>query len=915
MPLIPGNLLSLADQDFETAGHGWRDVSGTVVLTRESTWAASGAWSVRCTPSGFGQAPAVAVFPSTSYTASVYVRNSSSPPVTVDVDVWIYWYSGVPVPTNLNTNLISVTAGSVISTAAGAVSRPFATGTSPVNAEYAIVAVNNISGPNVAHADWACIRTASALPGFIIEGDATGSSTSTGTAVAHLHRRVTAEGPSSSAGATTGKAVIHATAAGVSTSDGTALVKLHRRATAEGPSTSSGEMRVSASRDMPDVIVQAAFGLDPKVLPIGGQWTRIDHDNCVRELSTVEGRQLRVNEVDPGECKILFDNRNAWLDPTNVSSPYYDSNPRFDKGVRVRAQLLHGTIPTYGEMQTEGLTYAQQATAHGTYAHVTANGTLVALFDGFVDRIRPEWHLTDATVEVALVDVLSTLAQTPLPPSVFRTALEATEPLHVWPLSDSGLVTDDIVGIADGVYTERALSGGSVVPYDETKAGRFTREGPVATAAVGPLTAWSVSTWIRVDRLPYVDEGTTYRRNCALGLLAPNNVDGVNLEMLQVPTGGTGIMGRLSVGALIGGVSQAGIEAAGTPRWDDGVPHHVVITTDGTSTKAYVDGAQIGSTVAWSVPVDEVRIGWQAYEDPLSNVTSGQFDGDMQYAAMWARVLSPAEIAALYGAGVNPWPGTTVDRFADVVEFAGFADHGSSGTGFPDVSPALIGEQNALEHLALAANGDGATLTVDHAAGGIPFYRGAVAAVIGRWYDTTGESGHPVYDVDIDYGDHVAKRVEVSRQDGDIQTAVDRPSKFEGTIKLATILKSPSVARSRASSVLVDRRLPHLVVRSMELAARRSDVPRAAIYQRPGDIVGVIARPPGRDPIVQAASIERVEHKLDWREKDWRVVYGLDIVLQFGDWADLIALHATWAAVVAAEDTWADVLTPALTIP
>lgn len=625
-------------------------------------------------------------------------------------------------------------------------------------------------------------------------------------------------------------------------------------------------------RGVPAVKVEAAIGqsyytpLDELV------WTRIDDVCCVRSIETVEGRDAQVDSAEPGECKLVLDNRSGALDPSNINSPWWtDGAPGIDYGTRIRITVYESE----DDLDTD------------TDGHV--------LFAGYVDRIVPRWELGDATVELQVVDALAALASRQVDEGILLADLMASPVVvGVWPLNAPGTVIAPAKGTVVGEWTAPVAVGDPVVPHDSSPAvtigpGNQRGDIPVGAEAFDD-PGWAVGVWVELDA------GSVVTGDLIIALTGPGGSLTVTVDM----PGGTA---RLNAP----GDSSGGLVVVA-----DGDPHLVRIVRGlGSFYTLYVDEDVAGVVAPSGFPLDldTISIG----------STSTAAPGRYSYLALTDADASPDDttnwdLFNFYGWGVTPWSGdTTATRFVRVCESVG-TGHMVVGTGFPDVVPATnVAGQNALEHIIRLANGDGATITVAHDNDGVPLYRIADLGAPVVWFDTRGAAGAPVMDVQPVYGiDRLVRRVEVSIPVGsDTVTAKaqsSRPYPTARVLRVDTELAHQSDAYTRALALLAEREVPRMMIPSFTLAGRDARVPWPALWLRPGDLAGIIAHPPGRAEFVQASVVQRVEHTIDYQSLEWTVRYGLDRVAQWIDWEDVVDQYDDWDDVVSTFATWGDLL-------
>jgi hypothetical protein len=99
---------------------------------------------------------------------------------------------------------------------------------------------------------------------------------------------------------------------------------------------------------------------------------------------------------------------------------------------------------------------------------------------------------------------------------------------------------------------------------------------------------------------------------------------------------------------------QSGWDSIQGPAVRVGAWTHLAATYDGTTKRFYVDGVEVGSNTSTFGPNDEkpLRIGAGATDDPTGNFF---FEGSVDEAAVYGKVLTPEQILTHYGVGAQPF--------------------------------------------------------------------------------------------------------------------------------------------------------------------------------------------------------------------------------------------------------------------
>lgn len=640
---------------------------------------------------------------------------------------------------------------------------------------------------------------------------------------------------------------------------------------------------------MPRCRVEVAWETPPRTRPAPEEWTRVDdalaeeldeHNPTLRALTTRRGARLKVAELEAGEAVALIDNRSRAFDPGNASSPWA---PNVKPRRRIRFVL-----------EPEGETER-------------------TLWTGFIDNLPIGWEVGDGWVELTAVDLLGLIAGDTLPPSALHAETLASAPVAYWPLTeDAGRTAADVVGVYDGSWRFAApASTQQLIPFaSPAQVFGLPSKSSLTVQAVtvrnfrAPAPAVTFAAWFRMVRR---STDAIIRKDPVLQLDTADPNSFAFLGVTRSTPTGPGILSA----SVFAGADFAWIEAdsAGFPDLYDGSPHLLVFGFDSAAGDGFVavDAHQPVpfefvsatfpdlSTVAPGPLWFGDRLPASAY--PPAMLEDPQQEWLIGHVACWGRLLTGAEIAKLYRAGVNPWADDRTDeRLERVLDILGI-DPGDRDldVGTARCAPAQLEGANALEYLRkIVATEPGGALFVD-AEGRIAF-RSAVAndpAPLATFVgDPDVDAGTPYADVELSYSlDRVVNIAEVAGPGGATQRAENADSIAEYgplAIELETLHRSPSGARGAGARLTNRYRDPLTVFEALELDGRRDDVgPADTLDLDVGDPVEVIARPTGGgDPLEQLALIEAVKHELDWRSREWHIEYGLaeHVVLPLFEW-------------------------------
>ncbi len=162
--------------------------------------------------------------------------------------------------------------------------------------------------------------------------------------------------------------------------------------------------------------------------------------------------------------------------------------------------------------------------------------------------------------------------------------------------------------------------------------------------AGGAYSFNGTSQYIDLASLSVLPAGLSDRTMCGWGL-ASNIVDTRWIVAYGTPTTKQAMFIGLKDGALYGGGYSA--DAIATGYWSTAVWRHICLTYDGTVGRVYGDGQERANrTDTWNLVRSAFYIGRQVY--------GGQYwAGSIDDVRIYNRVLSPAEIQALYVAGAQ----------------------------------------------------------------------------------------------------------------------------------------------------------------------------------------------------------------------------------------------------------------------
>ena len=574
---------------------------------------------------------------------------------------------------------------------------------------------------------------------------------------------------------------------------------------------------------------------------VDGDFT--DVSAYVRDVVRINrGRGAETDAFTTGSLQLVLDNRDRRFDPEYSSGPYFGKLLPM-RHVRVR------------------LTYS---------------GSTSYLFHGFVRGWQQGWDVggSDAICTVTADDAFKVMANTALPASLYAAEVLADAPTGWYRLDEAAeedICRDSSGNGRHGIY-DTAVTSTSVSPLGDWIDGAARESSPLLgkrlaySGDIAPIagTAWSFEFWVTV---PVMGVG--------LGLIRLWIQSGTSAGL------DIGINGSLSGPTLTvtgstadGGAASLNVDY--TP-YDNGSPHHIVITYSGTTMACYVDGAAVTPTSSSASATASGNWGTSAgiHFGPLSTVRPETFTTSLDEVAHYSTALSSARVLAHYVAGRTGAAGETVDdRITRVLAAAGMSSFPTSldastqtvrGCDFGGGSTTLLAHLQMLERtengrLFIAADG---TLTFHSR------HHDAGSAVTTAFSDASGTT-LPYRELGHEYDDaRVINDARVTRTGGVTQRVSDSTSKDTygaRSVSVEIAAESDNDAFDRATAI---------VYKYKDAKARFTSVavsPRSApstlfpvVRQREvGDRISVRRLPVGTgSAFTKELTIEGVQHAFD----------------------------------------------------
>lgn len=392
-------------------------------------------------------------------------------------------------------------------------------------------------------------------------------------------------------------------------------------------------------------VIEIAPGYGPFV--VSPTWTDITAD--VRKWRTNRGRQHELNRVEPGSVEVTIDNRSGPYYPFNTTGPYY---PNLNPGMQLRIRSVYGgkTWPVY----------------HGT-----------------VESIHPNWEaVNDTDITFTCKDRYKYSALKKVTSlAYYQTVIQADAPAGWWRLNDAALVQGSFSGqvgsttIADSsgnghtgtIYDYTGFDESTLATFSETRnwaqqdapllaadttastffgwktngGGQIAINTNMAPDGGGSIPqALTFEAWVRIPN----DNGTA---SGAGGTIMASQYGSSRWVALSVSSSQVGFSGPTEANAPT---------AAGIPA---GSAHHIVgtMTADALPVQTiYVDGVQVATATATAGflggSLGNLIIGG---ENQLSGANPKTlFTGNIQEAAVYNYVLTPAQVLNHYRAGSQP---------------------------------------------------------------------------------------------------------------------------------------------------------------------------------------------------------------------------------------------------------------------
>lgn len=320
-------------------------------------------------------------------------------------------------------------------------------------------------------------------------------------------------------------------------------------------------------------------------------------------------------------------------------------------GTAVATGLLHIAHIDLGSTRSSEISLTQ----HGDLRPVLVPGSVTAAgFDlKFLDDTGTEVEVASTDMAVGITrDVRDhVIDPTDLAVSILVTpeddwvdTVEATSPTLWARLGEaSGTSFNDEIGTNDGTSQATVTLGatGAIVGDSDDAVTFDGTQGKIGFANPALIGSFSISIWFK-NTGPGTVGNTTYG---------------------TIMGWGTGVSRRILVNATSGLLSleMGGAIATAAGATNPGEWNHMVVTWDGTTQKAIVNGQVVIESATANISLNAAFF----LGSYLATSTSYSFKGDMDELIVWDRAISLAEAQQLYVTGANT--GLQVDR-SDVVQ-------------------------------------------------------------------------------------------------------------------------------------------------------------------------------------------------------------------------------------------------------
>ena len=398
---------------------------------------------------------------------------------------------------------------------------------------------------------------------------------------------------------------------------------------------------------LPTYKVEIAFNAGPLTPAASRTWTDVTQWVLLGSIDIDYGRSDFRSNADANSLRLTLNNSDGRFTPTGGyggggfgSGPYGDY-VKLGRPIRVTSTLGSASTRYVGFIDEWPIEWPATV---GTFATATITATSRLAWLGNRAELK-------SIVEEEIL-VASPVAYYTLGEAAGATSAGDTSGSGAPSLTQTGTGTAVVFGNATGPGTD-GLTAATFA------AGKYLRAQDISTG-----TTWSLS-W-------FMSTSTTTQGVLDFG------GDAVDLDSGKVFVVSTGLTGAVSV--------------------DDGLTHHVALTSDGSTLRLYVDGA-LDDSAAATLSVAGLSLGFgRAVGAPL--ITQPAFTGVIAHAALIAATLNSTQVAAISDAGsdgfANETPAARLTRYASYAAIAAADTNFETGM-VPDLAHIDTTSKTAIE--------------------------------------------------------------------------------------------------------------------------------------------------------------------------------------------------------------------------
>lgn len=562
------------------------------------------------------------------------------------------------------------------------------------------------------------------------------------------------------------------------------------------------------------------------------------------------GRESDLDRFGAGTARVLLDNYDRYLDPTNTAAPApYNGNVLPTREVRVRA----------------------------TYDAITYD-----LFRGFIEDYAFTFNGQGRTVELSCADGFKVLGALSLPRSEFFIDVQDLAPVTWWSFGETeGEHVSDVVGTMHGFREGVLTSGDSLILNDDDPSLGIDDAGRVSVPnGQLPAPPFTICGWFRYD-------GTDQEAADYIGtrVILDAYGEGV-MVMAQTRADGDKL---LHFSASDAGDSNSAESTVTVMDQGDTHSFACVLRTSGVM-KVYVDGIDVTSQTFGPNPVTPTGTGlvigaWShSITYDITAFEPSPWIGAIDELMVFDRELSAGEVAALHNSSVAGWSGDRsgerVERILDVIGWPADLRDVDTGNSIVQSEPF---DETALGYLLKVSEAEDGELYMT-GAGAVRFGerhdrlrppRSDVAAVLEN--DTTADA---FVDLNVSFSENDVYNVaSLSRRGGLVFTYSDPSSvakHYQRTYEVGDLmLESDAEVADRAIWIVLNRKDARMRVTGLVMRPELNDgLWPLVLGLKFGDRVQVVGNIVGGGDAIEAECfIERIDHAI--RDGGWVTTYAL----------------------------------------